>query len=66
MSTTITKKRNIRYLNRDFDSFKRDLIEHLRIYFPDTVSDFNESNAGILLTELVSFIGDNLSFYLDK
>lgn len=66
MATTTQKKRNIRYLNRDFESFKRDLIEHLRIYFPDTVQDFNESSVGIMFTELASFIGDNMSFYLDK
>jgi len=66
MATTTQKKRNIKYLNRDFESYKRDLIDHLRIYFPDTVQDFNESSVGIMFTELVSFIGDNMSFYLDK
>lgn len=66
MATVTTKKRAIRYLNRDFESFKKDLIEHLRVYFPDTIQDFNESSVGMMLTELVSFIGDNMSFYLDK
>jgi hypothetical protein len=66
MATTSTKKRAIKYLNRDFESFKKDLTEHLRIYFPDTIQDFNESSVGMMLTELVSFIGDNMSFYLDK
>jgi hypothetical protein len=66
MATTTQKKRAIRYLNRDFESFKKDLVEHLRIYFPDTVQDFNESSVGMMFTELVSFMGDNLSFYLDK
>lgn len=66
MATTTTKKRDIKYLNRDFESFKRDFIEHLRIYFPDTVQDFNESSSGMLLLELAAFMGDNLSFYLDR
>lgn len=66
MATTTSKKRVIKYLNRDFESYKRDLLEHLRVYFPDTVQDFNESSVGIMLTELISYIGDNLSFYLDK
>jgi hypothetical protein len=66
MATTTTKKRAIRYLNRDFDGFKKDLVEHLRVYFPDTIQDFNESSVGMMLTELASFIGDNMSFYLDK
>lgn len=66
MATTTSKKRNLKYLNRDFESFKRDFIEHLKVYFPDTVQDFNESSVGMMFTEMASFIGDNLSFYLDK
>ncbi len=66
MVTTTTKKREIKYLNRDFESFKRDFIEHLRVYFPDTVQDFNESSVGMLLLELVAMMGDNLSFYMDR
>lgn len=66
MVTVLQKKRNLRYLNRDFQSFKEDLVEHLRIYFPDTVQDFNESSVGMMLVEMAAFIGDNLSFYLDK
>jgi hypothetical protein len=66
MATTTTKKRVIRYLNRDFESFKRDITEHLQVYFPDTIKDFNESSVGMMLVELMSYIGDNMSFYLDK
>jgi hypothetical protein len=66
MATNSQKKRELKYLNRDFASFKRDFIEHLKIYFPDTYSDFNESSLGVMLTEMSAFIGDNLSFYLDK
>lgn len=65
-TTELTKKRNLKYLNRDFEGFKRDFIEHLRIYFPDTIKDFNESSVGLAFTELAAFIGDNLSFYIDK
>lgn len=67
MSNTITKKaRNIKYLNRDFSGFKASLVEHLKVYFPDTYSDFNESSIGMMLLELSAYIGDNMSFYLDK
>lgn len=66
MATTTQKKRAIKYLNRDFESFKDDFIEHIKVYFPDTYQDFNESSVGMMLTELACFIGDNLSYYLDK
>jgi hypothetical protein len=66
LATNTVKKRNIKYLNRDFSSFKTSFIEHLKIYFPDTYNDFNESSVGMMLTELAAYFGDNISFYLDK
>jgi hypothetical protein len=66
LATNVTKKRNIKYLNRDFSGFKNSFIEHLKVYFPDTYSDFNESSVGLMLTELAAYFGDNVSFYLDK
>ena len=65
-TTTTTKKRTIRYLNRDFEGLKRDLIEHLRVHFKDSYKDYNEASTGIMLVELMAYVGDQLSFYLDK
>jgi hypothetical protein len=66
MATTITKQRGIKYLNRDFNSFKADLVTYLQTYFPTSYQDFNASSAGMMMTELIAFIGDNLSYYVDK
>lgn len=66
MSTTTTKKRNIKYLNRDFQGLKSAFIEHIKVYFPDTYQDFNEVGIGMMMVELGAFIGDTFSFYLDK
>jgi hypothetical protein len=66
MTTETQKKRNIKYLARDFDSLKKDLSNHIKVYFPDTYEDFNESSVGMMLLELMAFVGDNLSFYLDR
>lgn len=66
MATTTTKQRNVKYLNKDFSSFKRDLIEHVRVYFPDIYSDFSEASIGSMLIELMAYVGDGLSFYLDR
>ena len=66
MATNTGKKRELKYLNRDFSSLKRDFVEHLKIYFPENYADFNESSIGMMLVEMSAFIGDNLSFYLDK
>ena len=45
---SITKKsnqgRDIKYLNKDFSKFRKNLIEYGKTYFPQTYSDFNESS----------------------
>lgn len=66
---TITKKsnqnRDIKYINKDFASFRENLIEYSKTYFPKTYSDFNESSPGMLFIEMASYIGDVLSYYID-
>lgn len=57
--------KDIKYLNRDFQSFRNNLIEFSKTYFPETYSDFNESSPGMMFIEMASFIGDSLSYYID-
>lgn len=54
-----------RYVNKDFDSFRRDLEEYARTFFPDKIQDFSPNGFGGLLVELASYVGDVQSFYLD-
>ena len=69
MAEDIKKKlRNIssrNYLARDFNSFRAELLDYARLYFPDQIQDFSEASLGGLLLDMVSYVGDNLSFYLD-
>lgn len=60
------KKRNIKYINRDFSSFKNSLIEFSKTYFPDTYSDFTDTSTGMMFIEMASYIGDVLSLYTDN
>lgn len=66
MATDLQKKKSIRYTGKDFESYKREIINHIKVHFPDIYSDFNESSLGVLLVELMAYVGDNMSFYLDK
>ena len=54
-----------KYLNKDFDSFRTDLEEYARTFFPDRLQDFSANSFGGLLLELASYVGDVQSFYLD-
>jgi len=59
-------KRDIRYINRDFNSFRDSLIEYSKTYFPNTYNDFSPESTGMLFMEMASYVGDILSFYLDN
>ena len=58
-------RREIKYLNRDFSSFKSSLIEYSKTYFPRTYKDFSEASPGMMFIEMASYIGDVLSYYTD-
>ena len=60
-----SRKTPIKYTSREFDSIKRDLLEHAKRYYPDTFKDFNEASFGALMVDTVAYVGDILSFYLD-
>lgn len=64
----ISKKttKDIKYLNRDFDSIKQGLIEFTKSYYPNTYNDFNESSPGSLFIDLAAYVGDTLSYYIDS
>jgi len=55
----------IDYTSTDFEKIKRDLVNYAKKYYPNTYKDFNEASFGSLMTDLVAYVGDNLSFYLD-
>jgi len=57
---------DIKYLNKNFDSFKNDLIEYAKAYYPTVYTDFNQASPGSMFIEMASYIGDVLSFYLDN
>ena len=57
---------DIKYLNKDFSSFKTDLIEYARAYYPTVYNDFTQPSPGSMFIEMASYVGDVLSFYLDN
>lgn len=59
------KKPKISYTSRDFQTIKTDLINYAKVYYPETYKDFNEASFGSLMFDLVAYVGDILSFYVD-
>lgn len=58
--------RDIKYINRDFDTLRNALVQYSKTYFPTTYNDFSPNTPGALFMEMASYVGDVLSFYLDN
>jgi len=65
MASKIKSVRPRSYLNRDFDSFRAELVEYARTYFSDKITDFSENGMGGLFVEMAAYVGDVMSYYLD-
>ena len=57
--------RDIKYLSKDFSTFKQNLQEFSKNYFPNTYSDFTDASPGSLFVEMASYVGDVLGYYVD-
>ncbi len=60
------ESKDIKYLNKDFNSFKAELIEYARAYYPTVYNDFTQASPGSMFIDMASYVGDVLSFYLDN
>lgn len=60
-----TEQLAIDYTARDFSSIRDELISYVKRYYADSYKDFNEASFGSMMIDLVSYVGDMLSFYVD-
>ena len=58
--------KDIKYTGKDFPTIRKNLIDFAKTYYPTTFNDFNEASPGMMFIEATSYVGDLLSFYLDK
>ena len=59
-------QKKINYLSRDFESVKNELIKFSNQYYPELSDDFNDSSVGAWIIDLVSDVGDMLSYHIDR
>jgi hypothetical protein len=60
-----SQDKDVKYLSKDYNSFKNQLIDFAQVYFPDNFNDFSEGNPGMMFLEMAAYVGDVLSFYTD-
>ena len=59
-------EKKINYLSRDFASIKEELIKFSNQYYPEVSDDFADSSVGAWFIDLVSAVGDDLSYHTDR
>jgi len=64
MADNVTKE--IRYLNKDFSSFRKNLINYAKIYFSNIFNDYSDTDPSIMFIEMAAYVGDVLSYYMDN
>ena len=69
MAQNIRKRKinnkDVSYLNRDFESFRNELVRYAKTHYNETIQDFSESSLAGVFVDMASYIGDVLSFYQD-
>lgn len=56
----------IPYSTRTYDDFRTEFMELTEKYYPDMMYSFNDASVGQWLIELLSAIGDDLSYHIDR
>ena len=59
-------EKKINYLSRTFDDYKSELIKFSNKYYPELSDSYDDSSVGSWFIDLVSAIGDNLSYHIDR
>lgn len=56
----------ISYLNRNFEDYKQSIVDITRQYYPDVFANINDASIGAWLIDVLSDIGDNLNYHIDR
>lgn len=59
-------EKSINYTARDFEDIKNELIGFSNKYYPSMTTNFNDSSVGAWFIDLVSAVGDDLNYYIDR
>jgi hypothetical protein len=59
-------EKSINYLARSFDDYRSELLKFSNQYYPELSDGYNDSSVGSWFIDLVSAVGDNLSYHIDR
>lgn len=58
--------KKINFLARNFEDYKSELIKFSNKYYPELADSYNDSSVGSWFIDLISAVGDNLSYHIDR
>ena len=58
--------KQISYTTRDFQGVRTELINYVKQYYPDLVSNFNDAAVFSVLMDLNAAVTDNLHYHIDR
>jgi len=58
--------KQINYNSRNFGEVRSELVNFIKQFYPDILTDFNDSSVGMMLLELNAAVGDMLSHNTDR
>ena len=58
--------KKINYLARSYEDVKSELIKFSKMYYPELADNYNDASVGSWILDLVSAVGDNLSYHTDR
>ena len=59
-------EKKISYLSRNFDDYKKSLLEFTKKYYPEIADGLNDASIGSWLVDMVAAVSDNLSYHIDR
>lgn len=59
-------EKTINYMSRDYNTIKNELISLSKQYYPELADSFNDGSVGSWIIQLVSAVGDELNYYIDR
>lgn len=59
-------EKKISYLSRNFDDYKKSLIDFAKKYYPNVAESLNDASIGSWLIDMIAAVSDNLSYHIDR
>jgi hypothetical protein len=61
----VKKHKDVSYLQKDFQSFRKQLESFSRQHYGDKIVDLSEGSLAGMLIDVAAYVGDSMSFYMD-